>query len=112
MLNSLDLLIIVFMVLAVVSLLSLSLMYLIRNKKVKEVCFYIVAALGIYFCYVGSQILLPGFPGQFAISAVMGALSVSSIILHCKNKDDEQKFLIARIMATVALIGGAIAAFV
>ena len=41
LLTSLDLLVIVFMVLASVSLLALSLMFLVRNPRIKKVCFYI-----------------------------------------------------------------------
>ena len=62
LLTSLDLLVIVFMVLASVSLLALSLMFLVRNPRIKKVCFYIVALLGIYMGYVGFRIGSGLFP--------------------------------------------------
>ena len=48
MLNSLDFLVIVAMGLVAASLLALCLMFLVRHKRVKQVCLYIAAALGLF----------------------------------------------------------------
>lgn len=109
----LDLLIVVFMVLAALSLLALALMYLVKNTTVKKICFYIVAALGIYCCYVGIRVMwLSSFYGQLTIAVLMGILSVAALVVGILSKDNKRMFLIARIMATVALIVGMINAFV
>ena len=56
MVTFLDLLVVVVMVLCAVSLVAMALMFLVKNKKVKRICLYLVAALGIYMGYVGYEI--------------------------------------------------------
>lgn len=108
----LDLLIVVVLALAAVSLVAMVLMFLVKNKTVKRICLYLVAALGIYMGYVGLQILWPGFVGQCAI-AVLGALtSIGAMVLERLSRDNHKKFLLAQIMASAALIVGMLNAFV
>lgn len=111
MLNFLDLLVIVFMVLSAVSLLALVLMFLVRNVRIKKVCFYIVAALGIYAGSIGVRIGTFLFPVQTAVGVIAGAVSIAAIVLVLSRKGDEKKFKIAQIMASVALVIGIINAF-
>ncbi len=107
----LDLLIVVVMVLAAVSLLALALMFLIRNKTVRRVCFYIVAALGFYMGYVGFRINWPGFLPQVILAVGMALAGIGAVVLERLSKDDEKKFLIARVLASAALIVGMLNAF-
>ena len=53
MLTSLDYLIIVFMGLAALTLLSLCLMFFMKNKTAKRIFFYIVLATALFPSYVG-----------------------------------------------------------
>ena len=108
MLTSLDWLVIVFMGLAALTLLSLCLMFLLKNKTAKNVCFYIVAALGLY---VSSIALRIGFGGWFVTQIFFGVLTVlmalGAIVLKLtvgKNNEKYQK--IARILAAASLIVG------
>ena len=57
MFTSLDLLVVVFMALAAVTLLSLCLMFLIRNNTARKVFFYITSALGPMIARKTSAIL-------------------------------------------------------
>lgn len=106
MLNSLDLLIIVAMVLVAASLLSLVLMFLVKNKTVRRVCLYIVSALGVYMGYVGTQINFPGFGGQVAVAVILAIAAIGAVVLERLSKDNEKRFLIARVVAAVSLVGG------
>ena len=108
MITFLDLLIIVSMVLIAASFLSVVLMFLIRNKKVQRVCFYIAAALGLYIGYVGFRINWPGFSGQAILAAVLALVGAGAFVLERIKKDDEKMFLYARIAAAAALILGAV----
>ena len=108
MITFLDLLIIVSMVLIAASLLSLVLMFLIRNKKVQRVCFYIAVALSLYIGYVGIQINWPDFFGQAALAAVLALVGVGSLVLERFKKNDDKMFLYARIAASAALVMGTI----
>ena len=111
MLTFLDLLIIVFMVLAAASLLALCLMFLVRNPRIKKVCFYIVAALGIYTGYVGVRIGQFLFLGQTIVGILVALVSIGAIVLAIVSKGDQKKFKIAQLIATGTLIVGMLNAF-
>ena len=106
MFTSLDLLVIVFMALAAVSLLSLGLMFLIKNKKVQKMCFYAVSALTVYLAYVGIRIGLGMFPIQVALGIVAALSVIGALVLERVSKDNQKMFLIARLIAVVALVLG------
>lgn len=107
MVTFLDLLIIVSMVLIAASFLSVVLMFLIRNKKVQQVCFYIAVALSVYIAYVGVQINWPGFMGQAVLAAALALVSVGALVWERLRKNEEKAFLYARIAAATALVIGA-----
>ena len=104
MFTSLDLLVIVFMVLAAITLLSLALMFLVRNKTAKSVFFYITSALGLYMSWVGFRI---GFGGMFFIQIIIGIVTalmcVGAFILERVSKGNDKMLFIARILSAVAL---------
>lgn len=108
MITFLDLLILVSMALIAAGLLSLALMFLVRNKKVQRVCFYIAAALSLYVAYVGIRINWLGFANQAVLAGVLALVSVGAVVLERVKKDDEKLFLIARIAAAAALVIGII----
>lgn len=111
MLNGLDILVVASMGLITAALLSLALMFLVKHPTVRKVCFYVVAALGVYVGTVGLRILSIDFPLQFALAIALGLLSVAAFVVERLSKGDEKKFTIARILAAVALVAGLINAF-
>lgn len=111
MLTFLDLLVVVFMILATVSLLALCLMFLVHKPIVRKVCFYIVEALGIYVATVGVRINGYMFPGQSVIAVLAGIACIAALVLERMSKGDEKKFLIARILSAAALVVGICNAF-
>jgi len=108
MLTFLDLLIIVSMVLIGASLVSLVLMFLVKNKKLQRVCFYIAVALSLYIGYVGIQINWPFFMGQAVLAVVLALVSVGALVLERLKKNNDKMFLYARIAACAALVIGVI----
>lgn len=108
MITFLDLLIIVSMVLIAASFLSLVLMFLIRNRMVQRVCFYIAVVLSLYIGYVGIRINWLGFEGQAVLAAVMALVSVGAFVLERVKKQDDKMFLYARIAAAAALVIGTV----
>ena len=107
MLTSLDLLVIVFMIFAAATLLSLSLMFLVRNRKTKKVCFYVTSVFGIYMSWVGFRIGLGGlFPIQSAFGIVTALVSIGAIVLERIRKGNDKAFLISRILSASALVVG------
>ena len=111
MLNSLDLTIIVVMAIMAVSLLALCLMFLVRNQRVRQICLYIVAALGVYVASVSVRIFWLGFEGQMLLGLALGAASIGAVVLERLSKGDDKKMRIARLVAAASLILGVANAF-
>ena len=102
----LDLLIVVSLALIAAGLLTLALMFLIRNNTVRRVCFYIAVALGVYIGYVGIRINWPGYMAEVIFAIVCALVSLGALLLERLKGSDEKMFLIARIAAAAALILG------
>ena len=111
MFTFLDLLIVVVMALAAASLLSVVLMFVVKNKTVRRVCFYIVAALGVYVGTVGFRINWLGFEVQAALAVALALLCVGAVVLERVKKGDDKVFLLARGMAAASLVVGMVNAF-
>ncbi len=106
MLNSLDLLVISFMVIAALSLLSVLLMFLIKNKIVRRISLGITVATALYTSAMGLYIALYGFLFQGIIAVLTGFAAIGAIVLEvlgAKLKGDKFS-LIARITAAAALV--------
>lgn len=111
MFTFLDLLIVVVMALAAVGLAGLSLMFLVKNRKVQQVCLYIVAALGVYIGTVGFRINWPGFEGQVGLAVLMAVVSAGAVVLERVKKGDDKFFRLSQILATAGLVIGMANAF-
>ena len=113
MFTSLDLLVLVFIILAGVMLLSIGLMFLIKNKTTKKVCFYIVSGLALYMAYIGIRIgLVAGFPVQVVLGLLVGITAVGSFVLERVFKNKDKVFLITQISSSLALVLGILTAFI
>lgn len=108
MITFLDLLIIVSMVLIAGSLLSVALMFLVKNRKVRQVCLWITAVLGLYVGSVGIRINWPDFYGQAVLAAVFALTGVAALVLALVRRENEKVFLAARIAAAAALVLGVV----
>ena len=107
----LDLLIVVVLALTAVSLVAMVLMFLVKNRKVSQVCFWIIAALGIYMGYVGLRIMWVNSLAQSALAVLMALIAIGSIVLERLSRDNHKMYLAAQIMASTALIVGMFNAF-
>lgn len=106
MLSFFDLIILVSMVLIASSFLSLVLMFLVKNEKVRRVCFYIAVGLNLYVGSVAIRINWPGFMEQVVMAVVFMAAGIGALVLERVKKGDEKMFLYARIAAAAALVLG------
>lgn len=108
MFTFLDLLIVVSMVLIAASLVSVVLMFLVKNKIFRRVCLYICVALSLYVAYVGIRINWYGFSGQAALAGMMALVSIGALVLSLVKMKSDKLFLAARIMAAGALVIGTV----
>ena len=107
----LDLLIVVVLALAAVSLVAMVLMFLVKNRKVSRVCLWIIAALGIYMGYVGLRIMWFYSLAQSALAVLMALAAIGSVVIEWLSRDNRKMHLTAQIMASTALIVGMYNAF-
>ena len=87
MLNSLDLLIIIFAVLVLLVLTSVIMMFALKNHYAKMVFFYITVIITLYTVFVGYRMFWPMYIGQAILSSLAGLASIASVVLTfiCKN---------------------------
>lgn len=108
MFTFLDLLVVVSMALVAGSFLSVALMFLVKNQKVRRVCFYVAVALSVYVGYVGVRINWHGFYGQAFLAVALALVSLGALVLERVGKGNEKRFLVARIAAAAALVLGTV----
>lgn len=108
----LDLLIVVALALTAVSLVAMVLMFLVKNRTVKRVCLYLVAALGIYMGFVGLDILWPNFLGQAMIAGLVILTAIGAVLLERLRKNSDNALPAAEVMASTALVVGMLNVFV
>jgi hypothetical protein len=106
MFTFLDLLVVVFLALAALSLLSLCLMFLIRNKTAKRVFFYISTVFGIYIASIAFRISSGFFPAQTGLAIVTALMCIGAFVVERVGKNNDKMFLIARLIAAAALVIG------
>lgn len=108
MFTFLDLLVVVFMVLGALSLLSVLLLFLVRNEKVKKVCFFVTAVLGIYIGTVSARIMWLDAPVQMVLGILFSLVSIAAVVLELRAKDNAKLHKIAHIVAAASLVVGMI----
>jgi len=111
MVTFLDLLVVVVMALCAVSLVAMALMFLVKNKKVKRICLYLVATLGVYMGYVGFRIMWVNSLAQTGLAVALALAAIGAMVLARLSKGSEKKFLLSQILASVALVVGMFNAF-
>ena len=110
MLNSLDLLIIVFLAIAVIGLLSLALLFLSKKPIVRRISTFVLAGLSLFLAYGGIYIGITGFPFQVAVAVIAGIAAIVSVVLELAGKSKKSD-IFARIFSAAGLVLGMTAAF-
>ena len=96
MVTFLDLLVVVVMVLCAVSLVAMALMFLVKNQKVKRICLYLVAALGVYMGYVGFRIMWVNSLAQTGLAVALALAAIGAVVLERLSKGSEKKVRLAQ----------------
>lgn len=107
MFTSLDLLVIVGLALATATLLSLCLMFLLKQRIGKKICLYTVSALTLCLSGIALEIGIGGwFPGQIFFGILTAGAAITAFILDLVSKNSEKRAKIARFLAAGALLIG------
>ena len=110
LMDPLGALVVTFFVMSIISIISLVLIYLLKNEKVKKGLLYFLSVWSIVIAYCG-LLSTGGFYFSDGIgSMVFGALGVVGLLIQLLSKK-ENKFQIARILVTVSVVAGMIDCF-
>ena len=112
MLNSLDLLVIVFIGMVVFSIIGLALQFIAKNKALQKVSFYFTAILGVLLA-IFKYLSMPHtglYTGQIVFGFALGLFAIAAVILQLVKKD-ERSFQMAKTLMAVSVIGGLINTF-
>lgn len=110
MMNPLDMLVIVFVAMSVISLAGLAIIYISKSEKVQKGLLYFLAVFGMVVAWMNAQMIPSYMTGELVIAWALGALSVVALLIQFCMKS-ENKFKIARILVTVSVVAGMLDAF-
>ncbi|MDU4892097.1 MAG: hypothetical protein E6344_02265 [Clostridium sp.] len=98
-----ELLLIMFIVLAVASGLGIAFLYLSKNPKTKTIFFYFTAVLSMLIALLNATSQPSNYIMEQLISWAFGFLAVISIIIKVKNP---QKTSLANLLVTISILCG------
>lgn len=110
MMNPLDMLVIVFVAMSVISMAGLLIFYLSKSEKVQKGIFYFMAIFGMMIAWLNANMIPPYMTGELILAWGLGALSVIALLVQLCMKS-ENKFKIAKILVTISVVVGMIDAF-
>ena len=110
MMNPLDMLVIVFVVMSVISLAGLAAIYIVKNEKVQKGLFYFLVIFALVIAWMNIAMIPDYMLGELLLAGALGTLSVAAVVIQFCMKNDN-KFKIARILVTVSVVAGMIDAF-
>lgn len=101
-------LLIMFVALAIVSGLSISFLFLSKNKTVQKILFYIVAILGMAIAFISANSQPTNYIIEQIIAWFFGFLAIAGIIIkHKKSQAD----MMAKILVTLSVLLGLLKLF-
>lgn len=112
MLNSLDLLILIFATTLIPGLFSVIMTFTLKSHSAKKLFLFIVAAVSLFVTYGGISTFWPYFAVRTLISIVIGLATIASVVLASISKYNNKLFLIARIAASISVILGILNTFI
>ena len=106
MLNPLGVMLIVFVAMAVVTVLAIVLLFALKDEKKKKYIVYFMALLAMYIAWANAQSSpMPQYLGQALLGWGIGALGAAGLVLQICGKTDRQ-LLTAKILVAVSVVAG------
>ena len=105
MLNSLDLLVILFLTLAVVSLLSLAALWLAKKPLVRRICLFVLGGAALYLAAMGIYIGADVFLLQTMIGIAAALVAVAALVTEFVGKGEKTPLLSRSLMSGAVVLG-------
>lgn len=79
-------LLIFFVFILVISILGISLLFFLKNRKIKNLLFYFLAVWSILIDYLNASSLPTNYLGQQIMAWLFGSISIIAIIINLKKQ--------------------------
>lgn len=96
-------LLIFFVFILVISILGISLLFFLKNRKIKNVLFYFLVVWSILIAYLNASSLPTNYLGQQIMAWLFGSISIIAIIINLKKTGETN---IPYILVTISVFLG------
>ncbi len=106
----LGILLIGFMAISALSILSIVLMFVLKNEKAQKVAFYLTALSAIVIAVNFAGMTPLYMVGDYMMAAAVGVLAIAGILVERLSNDENRakRFLTAKVMVTVSALASMI----
>lgn len=103
-------LVITFFVMSIITVISLVLLFVAKNEKLKKGLFYFLSVWSVIIAYCNVLSLPEYWIGEITLALGIGALGIAGLLFQLISKK-ENKFQIASIMVAVSVVAGMLDCF-
>ena len=107
---ALGILMIMFVAMSVISVVGLSLLYLVKGEGTRRVIFYVMAVWGMIVAVISATSLPSNYMAGRLLAWTLGFLSVAGILVYVRGTEESYR-RIACLLVTVSVAGGILKLF-
>lgn len=84
-----DILLIMFIIMAIISVLGISMLYLVKNSKIKNAIFYFLFIWSLFITFINITSLPTNFTLEKLIALLFGFLAILSLFIKVKKNEKQ-----------------------
>ncbi len=108
--DSLFILVLLFVVCIVVSILGAILLFFVPNRKIQNAIFFTLACWAFFISYVNAISIPMVYMGQQMLAWILGFLSAFALLIRYAGKT-KKRFTVSNVLVTVSIISSALGVF-
>ena len=108
--NSLFVLVVLFVACIVVSIFGAILLFFIRNKKVQNGIFFVLSCWAFFISYLNAISIPMAYMGQQMLAWIFGFLAAAALLLRYAGKK-ESRYIASNILVTISIVSSALGLF-
>ncbi len=108
--DSLLILVLLFVVCIVVSILGTILLFFIQNRKIQNVIFFVLSCWAFFISYVNAISIPMVYMGQQMLAWIFGFLSAVALLIRYAGKA-KTRYTVTNILVTVSIVSSALGVF-
>ncbi len=108
--DSLLVLVVLFVACIVISLLGAVLLFFIRNRKVQNTIFFALSCWAFFISYLNATSIPMVYIGQQMLAWIFGFFSAAALLLRYAGKK-ESRYIASNILVTISIVSSAMGLF-